>query len=146
MIPLYTLFVSSLKVLNWFVTARASRYERQYTDAAVEAEKAVQPVTTRPGNSQKADALKLAKAQYETGRLVLVRDELENSYVKWNSRSENLAYFVERLTGWQGRFVPYFMGIIDVALVLAAAHYLGLPHNVTSENLREWVEHLIRKN
>lgn len=105
---------------------------------------AVQPITTKPGNSNKTDLLTLAKAQYEVGRLVLVSDELESQFMKWQSRSENISRYLQSITGWPGQLVHYFMGLVDFGLALVAVEHFDLINQLQSENVRHWLRWLTR--
>src|SRR5262245_36883848 len=139
MIPLYallTLFVASVK--GW-LTARAARVERKYAKAAKEAEAVAKLVQAKPAGGA-VDPYAVAKSQYELGRLVEKRDALEAKTLAWQARAEKAAAVLAKLRGWNGRLVPYLMGVVDVGLVLAALNLLGLPHGLTAENLEVWAK------
>lgn len=142
MVPLYALIVSVLSALNGLLARRAARVERKYSAAALAAQTAVKGLFGKPGNASHTDPLSAAKRQYELGRLVEARDRQEAKYVRAQARADGLAAFVARLTGWKGRAVPYLAGVADVALMLTAAHYLGLPHGLTPSAVRVWAEGL----
>lgn len=142
MVPLYALVVSVLSALKRLLARRAARVERKYTAAALAAQSAAKGLHGKPGNASNADPLAAAKRQYELGRLVETRDRLEAKYVRAQARADGVAAFVSRLAGWKGRAVPYLAGVADVALVLTALHYLGLPHGLTPGTVKVWAEGL----
>ncbi|OWK43788.1 hypothetical protein [Fimbriiglobus ruber] len=139
MVPLYTLFLTSLGGLKWLLAGRAARAERAYTDGALRVEEVSRLFQVKPGNAAAGDTLTVAKRQYELGRLVLLRDALEVAYHGWQARADRAAKLQARLAGWKGRLVPYLFGVADVAIALTALHYLGLPHGLNASALTEWV-------
>ena len=142
MVPLYAVFLAALGGLKWVLAGRAARTEKKYTAAALAAQQAARPVKT--GNAGGPDALTAAKRQYELGRLVQARDVLEARYLGWQARSERVGNTLTRLRSAKGLFVPYLCGVVDVALVLAALHLLGLPHGLNPDQVRAWAEVLVK--
>jgi hypothetical protein len=140
MIPLYTLFLSALGGLKWVLAGRAARTEKKYTAAALEAEQAARQAQVKPGNASQPDVFAAAKRQYELGRLVQLRDQLEVRYHGWQGRADRIGKLVARLRGVKGRLVPYLFGVVDVVLVMAALHYLGLPHDLDKDKVTAWAE------
>ena len=142
MVPLYTVVLTALGGLKWVLAGRAARTEKKYTAAALEAEQAARQAQVKPGNAAQADVFAAAKRQYELGRLVELRDQLEARYHGQEARAERVGKLVARLRGVKGRLVPYLFGVVDVALVMVALHYLGLPHDLDPEKLTVWAETL----
>lgn len=139
MIPLYTLGLAGLSGLKWALTRRANRTERKYVAAAHQAEAVARKMQVKPGNAA-ADPFAAAKAQYELGRLVQIRDALELKYLTWQRRSDGAGRLLGKLRGAKGRLVPYLLGVVDVGLVLTALHHLGFPHGLSVESVRQWAE------
>jgi hypothetical protein len=102
----------------------------------------VRTPVSRPGNANHDFALVAAKRQYELGQLVLKRDALETKYLRRQARSDAVDAVLGRTLGWKGRLVPYLLGVADVALVLTALHYLGLPHGLSEDAVRAWAQAL----
>ena len=142
MVPLYALIVAVLSALKRLLVRRAARVERKYTAVALAAQTTAKGLHGKPGNASNADPLAAAKRQYELGRLVEARDRLEAKYVRAQARADGVAALVGRLAAWKGRAVPYLAGVADVALLLTAAHYLGLPHGLTPGTVKAWAEGL----
>jgi hypothetical protein len=139
MIPLYSLLVAALASMKWTLGRRAVRTERKYVKAAYEAEETAKKLQVKPGNG-KADPFATAKGQYELGRLVEIRDALEEKYLAHQGRHDTAGRALAKVCRWKGRLVPYALGVIDVGLVLAALHALGLPHSLTADTVREWAQ------
>jgi hypothetical protein len=142
MVPLYAVFLAALGGLKWVLAGRAARTEKKFMAAALAAQQAARPV--KPGNASGHDALAAAKKQYELGRLVQARDVLEARYHGWQARAERAASTLTRLRSAKGLFIPYLCGVVDVALVLAALHALGLPHGLNPDQVRAWAEVLMK--
>lgn len=140
MVPLYTVFLTALGGLKWVLAGRAARTEKKYTAAALEAEQAARQALTKPGNASQPDVFATAKRQYELGRLVEHRDQLEVRYHGWQGRVDRVGKLATRLRGVKGRLVPYLFGVLDVVIVMVALHYLGLPHDLDPEKVTAWAE------
>jgi len=138
MVPLYTVFLTALSGWKWVLAGRAARTEKKYTTAALEAEQAARQAQMKPGNASQPDVFATAKRQYELGRLVELRDQLEVRYHGWQGRTDRLGQLVTRLRGVKGRLVPYLFGVVDVVLVVVALHYLGLPHDLDPDKVTAW--------
>jgi hypothetical protein len=142
MVPLYAVFLAAVGGLKWALVRRAARTEKKYTAAALAAQQAARPV--KPGNAASGDALATAKRQYELGRLVQVRDALEARYLYWQAKADQVGAYLRRQRAARGRLVPYLLGIVDVNLVFAAMHRFGLPAEFDPNQLRVWVETLVK--
>ncbi len=143
MVPLYTLMLAGLGSLKWALGRRAAGTERKYVAAAHAAEAAAKKLQVKPGNGS-ADALAVARNQYELGRLVQERDALEAKYVARQHRHEAVGRKLIKFRNWNGRLVPYVLGVVDLGLVLAALHALGLPHGLTPDAVQEWAKALVK--
>ncbi len=142
MVPLYAVFLAALGGLRWVLAGRAVRTEKKYTAAAIAAQKAAREV--RPGNARSSDAMATARQQYELGRLVQARDELEARYHASQARAEAVGAYRDRMRAARGRLVPYLCGVVDVNLILVALHRFGLPSEIDPNQLRVWVETLVK--
>ena len=71
------------------------------------------------------------------------RDRLEERHEVWQARAERLGRFIEGIRDWKGKKLPYTMGVMDVACVLAALDYFGLNQYVSVQRLvdlaRDWL-------
>jgi hypothetical protein len=137
MILLYTLLVAVLGVAVWLVRRRVAALERTYVRAAQAADAALKEATTKPGNSGKADVYLAAKHQYQLGRLVQRREEVEQRYVAWQQFADRFGHTLARVRGWKGRKLPYSFGMLDVAGLLYVVDYLGVGQYVSVRRLIE---------
>lgn len=142
MVPLYALLVAVLSGLRAALTRRASRTERKYARAALDAQNLAEASRVKPGSGGAGDPFAAAKRQYGLGRLVEARDRLEARFLSWQARAEAVGDVVARLRGWNGRAVPYLLGVADAGLVLAALTYLGPARGLTADAVKGWVETL----
>jgi hypothetical protein len=138
MVPLYTLLTLAVAVLKGALARRAARVERKYAKAAKAAEAVARQAQAKPGGA--VDPFVVAKSQYELGRLVEKRDALEAKSLAWQARSEKAAAALAKLRNWNGRLVPYLMGVVDVGLVLGGLHLLGLPHGLSADGVQAWAK------
>ena len=142
MIPLYGLLRAVLALVKSLFAAKASRLEKKYTKAALAAEAVARQLQTKPGNGQ-LDPFATAKSHYEFGRLVDHRDRLEEKFLAWQGRAEGVGRAAKSLADWKGRAVPYLCGVIDLGVVLATLHLLGVPHNLTLDGVKAWAMNLV---
>jgi hypothetical protein len=112
---------------------RAGSLERKFIRAAETADQLVKGLSYRGGNSNLPDPMLAAKRQFELGRLVQIRDRLEQKYSVWESRLESFRARKQRLRLFQGRVVPYAFGVVDFLGVFAV---LAFTHVVDPEHLR----------
>ncbi len=133
MILLYALVVLLLGAGVLVAGRRARSLERKFVRAAQKANEAAKELSYRGGNGNLPDPLKSAKRQFELGRIVQVRDRLEEKYAAWESRAESLRARQRSLRSCQGRFVPYAFGVIDFVGVFAL---LTLTKVVDPDHLR----------
>ncbi len=144
MVPLYTLMLSALAGVKWALVGRASRTEKKYTRAALDAEQLARQMQSKPGASSNADTFTQAKRQYELGRVVENRDRLEAKFLSWQTKVETVTKWLARLRGWNGRLVPYLLGVVDVILILVLLDRLGFPHGLNLDAIRVWAENLVK--
>jgi hypothetical protein len=142
MIPFYVLLRALLAGVKALFASKATRLERKYTKAALAAEALARQLQTKPGNGH-LDPFVTAKSHYEFGRLVEARDRLEEKFLAWQGRAEGVGRASKSLAEWKGRTVPYLCGVIDLGLVLAALHLLGVPHGLTLDGVKGWAKHLV---
>jgi len=125
MMILYVTLLFLLLAVRFVAARRAASLERKYARTAQAARDALERTSLRPGTSNRIDPYRAARDQYVLGQLAQKRDRVEGRYVAWKARSERLGRAVSRLRGWKGRWLPYFVGIIDVVSVLALAGSLA---------------------
>ncbi len=142
MIPLYALLRAVLAGVKAVFASKASRLERKYTKAALAAEALARQLQTKPGNGH-LDPFATAKSHYEFGRLVDNRDRLEEKFLAWQGRADGVGRAAKKLADWKGRAVPYLCGVIDLGVVLAALHLLGVPHGLTLDGMKAWATNLV---
>ena len=140
MVPLYALVVAALSALKAALARRAVRLERKYAHAALAAQTVAMAAQGKPGNGSAADPFAAAKRQYDLGRLVEARDRLEAKFLGWQVRADAVGGFVARLRGWNGRAVPYLLGVTDAALVVVAVSYLGPGYGLTPSAVKGWMD------
>lgn len=142
MIPLYGLLRAVLALVKSLFAAKASRLEKKYTKAALAAEAVARQLQTKPGNGQ-LDPFATAKSHYEFGRLVETRDRLEEKFLAWQGRAEQVGHAAAKVAAWKGRAVPYLCGVIDLGLALSALHLLGFPHGLTLDGVKDWASKFV---
>jgi hypothetical protein len=121
MILLYIVLLVVLVLARGLVRRRVAALERRYARAASDAdEKLRKSAVVKDGNGARADPVLVAKRQYELGQAALKREAVEARYARWQTLSEKLDRTVAGLRRWKGRLVPYALGVLDVALALAA--------------------------
>ena len=107
--------------------------ERKFVRAAKAADQLAKELSYRGGNGNLPDPLKAAKRQFELGRLVQIRDRLEEKYDVWENRAESCRSRQRALYSCKGRFVPYAFGVVDF---LGAFAVLAFTHVVDPDQLR----------
>ena len=126
MILLYALVVLLLGLAAFVTGRRARTMERKFIRAAAQADALAKEMNYRGGNNSSPDPLRIAKRQFELGRLVQARDRLETKYDTWEGRAETCRKLRYRLRNCRGRFLPYVFGVIDVVGVFALATVFGI--------------------
>jgi hypothetical protein len=126
MILLYGLVIFLLGVGAFITGRRARSLERRYMRVANEADQIAMEMGYRGGNCSVPDQYATAKRQYELGALVHVRDRLEAKFDVWEGRASRFRRMKRRMLECKGRFVPYALGIVDVAGVVALLAVAGI--------------------
>ena len=137
MILVYALIVLLLGAAAALTSWRARSIERRYAGAARQADVLAKELNFRGGNCARPDALLTAKRQYELGRLVQVRDRLEEKHDKWEARAGHYRNLKHRLRNCKGRFLPYVLGVVDVVGAFLVLSVFGI---VNAEQLRGAVQ------
>lgn len=137
MILVYALIVLLLGVAATFTGRRARKLERRYANAARQADALAKEMNFRGGTNMRPDAFQTAKRQYELGRLVQIRDRLEEKHHKWEYRAGTFRNLKGRLQNCKGRFLPYALGAVDVVGVFLALSVFGI---VNTEQVRGAVQ------
>jgi hypothetical protein len=125
MLVLYTAVLLAFGVTHFLLRRRVASLERRYSRVAGETDAVLKQTTFKEGNSSRPDPCQAARRQFELGRLVAKRDALEARYAAWQGRAEKCAAGRARLRRWQGRFLPYACGMLDVALALLVLNRLA---------------------
>lgn len=131
MILMYALIVVLLGTGAMIARLRQRSMERKFIRAADAADRVAKELSYRGGNCNLPDPLKTARRQFELGRLVQIRDRLEEKYDAWEQRSEKCGRARRALLGYKGRFAPYALGVVDllgVFVVLAMTNVIEPGH------------------
>ncbi len=139
--PTYAVTVAGLGMTKSVLAGRAAKLEKTFARAALRAEAVAKQLQTRPGNAAAQDVFTAAKGHYELGRLVQDRDRLEAKYAAWQTRADRVGHLRHKLTRWQGRTVPYLLGVADAALVAAALVWFG----VSPEQVKDAVQYYAQR-
>jgi hypothetical protein len=145
MIFLYTFLLIVLGAAHFLVRRRAAALERKFIRVARQADAVLRQSGSRPGNCNRQDAYESAKRQYQLAMLATKRDRVEARYTAWQGRSERIAKLRARLRGWQGRKLPYTLGVLDVTGALAVIDYLGAGRYVNARGLVEAISTLFTR-
>ncbi len=126
MLVLYSLLRMLLRVATACLRGRVAAVERRYAIVALKADKLARESQIKPGNAEKTDPALLAKRTLQLGRYAEQRDQLEELHDRWTHRYESIANLGRALSHWNGKTVPYLLGIVDLVVVLALLQGLGL--------------------
>lgn len=125
MLLIYLAVLLLLGVVRLYYWHRASRLEKKYVHLSKEAKKLANQPQYRAGNGNKPrDTYQHAKQQYELGRLVEKRDQVEQKYTRWQAGSDALGKKWSALTTWKGKVTPYFFGIVDAVILIMLVQML----------------------
>ncbi|MFO0843489.1 MAG: hypothetical protein U0797_13990 [Gemmataceae bacterium] len=125
---LYVSLLIALALVQLLLRLRVNRLEKRYVRVATEAHALLNKSGTRRGNSNQADPLTAARAQYELAQLGLKRDRAEARYLAGQASAEKLGRLRGRLASYKGRLLPYAVGALDVvgALLLLDRYGVGV--------------------
>jgi hypothetical protein len=135
MIFLYSLLLILCSGIKLVVQRRAAGLGRAYSRLAEAVQKRLRETLAKQGNSSKPDVCQLAKVQYELGALVAQRDRLEAKHFTWQSWAEKLSRWVNTLSTWKGKKLPYTLGAVDLWLALSAVDALGVGEFVSARRV-----------
>jgi hypothetical protein len=133
----YILGVLVLGVAKLLLDRRVRRLENRYTRIALQTETLAHDGKLRGGTNQAPDACEIAKRQYHLAQLAMERDDLEARYYVWQFRADRVGKLRSKLTSWKGRFAPYLLGAIDVAVILVVLHLTGAAELLNLDSIRE---------
>jgi len=133
MILLYTLLLIAIAAVSFLVKLRASALEHKYARVALECDRLANQQLFKEGNSNRIDACKSARRQYELGQLVEKRERLEQKHFRWQLLADKLNRWLTRLRAWKGRKIPYTLGALDVWLVMSVVDKLGAGQYVNAQ-------------
>jgi len=143
MIFLYSLLLMLLGGVKRIVQARAASLGKAYSKLAEAVQKRLRESQLKPGNSSKLDPCQSAKIQYELGLLTAKRDRVEAKHFIWQHRAEALARWVNTLSNWKGKKLPYTLGAVDVWLLLSAIDAVGVADFVSVRVIYDYVVSLL---
>ena len=103
------------------------------------ADQLVRQTDQKPGNSSKHDPCVSAKRAFQLGQLVQRRDHVEAKYFAWQNWRDRLTRWVNSVRDWQGKKLPYTLGVVDVSMLLYAIDYLGVGEYVSAQNVMQTV-------
>jgi hypothetical protein len=126
MMFLYLFLLLLLLLARLFVTRRVARLEKKYERASRSARDLLAQPLFKQGNNNRLDPTAHAKQQYLLGQVVEQRDRVEARYIAWQARADKVARLLSRVRCWKGRTVPYVVGVVDLATVLAFLTLFGL--------------------
>jgi hypothetical protein len=135
MILLYTTTLFLLGTLKVLVSWRARILERKFVRIAADVDQMLREPAFKPGNSNKADACVSAKRMIALGELALARDRVEAKYFAWQRWSDRCAGWVNAVSDWKGKKLPYTLGAVDVWMLLYTVDYLGVGQYLSANAL-----------
>jgi len=143
MIFLYSLLLMLLGGVKRIVQCRAASVAKAYSKLAEAVQKRLRESQIKPGNASKIDPCQSAKLQYELGLLVAKRDRVEAKHFVWQHRAEALARWVNTLSNWKGKKLPYTLGAIDLWLLLSAIDAIGFADFVSARVVFDYAVSLL---
>src|SRR5262249_3192931 len=143
MVFLYTFLVSLLGLTRVLLQRRATSLEKKHSRVADRADQLAREPVYKGGSNTKLDPYLIAKRQYELGQLVQQRDRLEERYDVWQHRADKVQKLGQAVRSWQGKKLPYTLGVLDVAGVLYLIDYLGVGAYVNPRYLVQLITSLL---
>jgi hypothetical protein len=143
MVFLYTFLVSLLGLTRVLLQRRATSLEKKHSRVAHRAAELAREPVYKGGSNSKLDPYLIAKRQYELGQLVQQRDRLEVRYDIWQHRADKVQKLSQAIRGWQGKKLPYTLGVLDVSGALYLIDYLGVGEYVNPRHLVQLLTSLI---
>ena len=143
MIFLYSLLLMLLGGVKRIVQCRAASVAKAYSKLAEAVQKRLRESQIKPGNASKIDPCQSAKLQYELGLLVAKRDRVEAKHFVWQHRAEALARWVNTLSNWKGKKLPYTLGAVDLWLLLSAIDAIGFADFVSARVVFDYAVSLL---
>ena len=125
MLVLYVVVLVLLALVQFALRWRVGRLERRFIKVAAQADALLKQSAVRGGNNR-ADPFVALRHNYQLTQLALKRDRVEGRYAAWQAFSEGFARFRGRLSGFKGKALPYLIGALDVAAVVAALDHYGV--------------------
>ncbi len=135
MIFVYSLLLILCSGVKFVVQRRAAGLGRAYSKLAEAVQKRLRETLFKPGNGSKPDPCQLAKVQFELGSLVAQRDKVEAKHFAWQAWAEKLNRWVNTLSTWKGKKLPYTLGAVDLWLLLSAIDTLGVGEFVSARRV-----------
>jgi hypothetical protein len=145
MVLVYTLLIVLLVAARYVIGRRVAALERKYTRVARQTDELVRQPSAKPGNSNRPDPYAAARAAYLLGQAVEKRERVEAKYTAWQKTADVFNGFVAAVRGWQGRKLPYVVGVLDVLLALTALDYLGYREQLSAQAVVEFLSSLVHK-
>src|SRR5262245_22068065 len=122
----YLFLLLMLLLARVFVNRRVARLEKKFERANRAARDLLAQPMYKQGNNNRLDPTMFAKQQYLLGQVVEQRDRVEVRYVAWQARAARVGKMLTRVRSWKGRTIPYVLGVVDHAAVLAFLTMFGL--------------------
>jgi hypothetical protein len=145
MILFYALLLLLLGLARIFLRRRVAALERKYMKVARATDQVFKTQASRPGNGGRPDPYAAARQAYLLGRAVERRERVEARYCAWQKVAERFGRFVTGLRGWQGRKLPYLVGVLDVLLILGTLDYLGYHEQWNAQTFVNFVNTLLSR-
>ena len=138
MVVLYTSLLVLLGAAHFLIKRRANRLERKYS-AVLKETNALLHNVPKEANGTRIDPCQVAKRTYQLGVLATKKERLEVKHYTWQHRAEKVGNLLTRLRGWQGRKVPYLLGIIDAVVIFCVLEGMGYGEYTNPRRLLEVV-------
>jgi len=147
MILVYSTLLFCLGTLKFFIGRRVAGLEKRYARTAAEADKLLlaEAAAQQGHSSHKLGTGECLKRHYLLGQLVQKRDALEDKHHKWLAIADRFGTGLARVRSWQGRKLPYTMGVLDVSGVLYLIDRYGLRDQVDLQQLLDWAHTVVLK-
>src|SRR5262249_15311738 len=114
MILVYALLILLLVVARFVIVRRVAALERKYAKVSRTTDELFKAQPPKPGNASKPDPYATARQAYLLGQAVEKREKVEAKYSAWQKFSDRFARAVTGIRSWQGRKLPYAVGVLDI--------------------------------
>lgn len=143
MFVFYTLLRILLATAQFLFGRKVAALERKFTAIARRTDELSHEPRVRPGNSNKPDPYAVARQAYLLGQAVERRERVEARYIAWQKWTDRFAGLANAVRNWQGRKLPYVVGVLDVVLAFALADYFGYREQLSTQALVDFFNSLV---